>query len=75
MILSIEMVKDKHTREPYPWQERRGLKVYQYALSKGVLLRPLGNVIYFMPPYIITGEELLLIAEVAWEGIQRAVKD
>jgi len=75
MILAIEMVKNKLTREPYPWQERRGLKVYQYALSKGVLLRPLGNVIYFMPPYIITEEELLLIAEVAWDGIQRAVKD
>jgi len=75
MILAIEMVKNKYTREPYPWQERRGLKVYQYALSKGVLLRPLGNVIYFMPPYIITEEELLLIAEVAWDGIQRAVKD
>jgi adenosylmethionine-8-amino-7-oxononanoate aminotransferase len=75
MILAIEMVKNKYTREPYPWQERRGLKVYQYALSKGVLLRPLGNVIYFMPPYIITEEELLLIAEVAWDGIQRAVND
>jgi len=75
MILAIEMVKNKQTREPYPWQERRGLKVYQYALSKGVLLRPLGNVIYFMPPYIITEEELLVIAEVAWDGMQRAVKD
>jgi adenosylmethionine-8-amino-7-oxononanoate aminotransferase len=75
MILAIEMVKNKHTREPYLWQERRGLKVYQYALSKGVLLRPLGNVIYFMPPYIITEEELLVIADVAWDGIQRAVKD
>ncbi|MGR9012732.1 MAG: adenosylmethionine--8-amino-7-oxononanoate transaminase, partial [Gammaproteobacteria bacterium] len=75
MILAIEMVKNKLTREPYPWQERRGLKVYQYALSKGVLLRPLGNVIYFMPPYIITEDELLLIAEVAWQGIQQAVKD
>ena len=75
MILAIELVKNKHNREPYPWQERRGLKVYQYALSKGVLLRPLGNVIYFMPPYIVTEEELLLIAEVAWQGIQHAVKD
>jgi len=75
MILAIEMVKNKHTREPYPWQDRRGLKVYQYALSKGVLLRPLGNVVYFMPPYIITEEELLLIAEVAWDGIQRAVRE
>jgi len=75
MILAIEMVNNKQTREPFPWQERRGLKVYQYALSKGVLLRPLGNVIYFMPPYVVTEEELWLIADVAWEGIQRAVKD
>jgi adenosylmethionine---8-amino-7-oxononanoate aminotransferase len=75
MIVAIELIKNKQTREPYPWQERRGLKVYQYALSKGVLLRPLGNVIYFMPPYIITEEELLLIAKVAFDGIQWALKD
>lgn len=75
MILAIELVKNKHTREPFPWQERRGQKVYQYALSKGVLLRPLGNVIYFMPPYIITAEELELLADVAWQGIQIAVQD
>jgi adenosylmethionine-8-amino-7-oxononanoate aminotransferase len=74
MILAIEMVKNKHTREPYPWQERRGYKVYQYALTKGVILRPLGNVIYFMPPYIITEEELLLIAQVAWDGLEQAVR-
>lgn len=73
MILAIEMVKNKATREPYPWQERRGMKVYQYALSKGVLLRPLGNVVYFMPPYIITEDELILLADVAWQGIQHAV--
>jgi len=75
MILAIEMVKNKHTREPYPWQERRGYRVYQYALSKGVILRPLGNVIYFMPPYIITEEELLLITQVAWDGLEAAVRD
>ena len=73
MILAIELVKNKRTREPFPWQERRGVKVYQYALSKGVLLRPLGNVIYFMPPYIITEAELELLADVAWQGIQHAV--
>jgi adenosylmethionine-8-amino-7-oxononanoate aminotransferase len=75
MILAIEMVKNRQTREAFPWQERRGLKVYNYALSKGVLLRPLGNVIYFMPPYIVTEEELYLIADVAWEGIQLATQD
>ena len=33
MIVAIEMVKDKTTREPYPWQERRGLRVYRKALE------------------------------------------
>ena len=75
MILAIEMVKDKNTREPFPWQQRRGLKVYQYALSQGVLLRPLGNVIYFIPPYVINEDQIRLIADVAWHGMQRAVQD
>jgi len=75
MIVAIELVKDKATKTPYPWQERRGLKVYRYALSKGVLLRPLGNVIYFMPPYVINEAELSLMVNVAWQGIQLAVQD
>jgi adenosylmethionine-8-amino-7-oxononanoate aminotransferase len=72
MIAAIEMVKDKNTREPFPWQERRGLRVYQYALDHQALLRPLGNVIYLMPPYVISKDEIDLLAEVAWEGITLA---
>jgi adenosylmethionine-8-amino-7-oxononanoate aminotransferase len=75
MILAIEMVKNKKTREPYAWQERRGRRVYQHALERGALLRPLGDVIYFMPPYVITPEEIDVLAEVAQEGIERAVRD
>ncbi|OGT21737.1 MAG: adenosylmethionine--8-amino-7-oxononanoate transaminase, partial [Gammaproteobacteria bacterium RBG_16_57_12] len=72
MILAIEMARNKDRRTPYPWQERRGLRVYQHGLEQGVLLRPLGNVVYFMPPYIITPEQIHTIAEVAWQGIDRA---
>lgn len=75
MIVAMEMVKDKHHRTPYPWQERRGLRVYQHALTKGALLRPLGNVIYFMPPYIITIEQIHWLAQIAAEGIDLAVQD
>ena len=74
MILAIEMVKDKPSREPYPWQERRGLKVYRHGLTRGVLLRPLGNVIYFMPPYVISPDEIRLMAAVATEGIDHATR-
>jgi adenosylmethionine-8-amino-7-oxononanoate aminotransferase len=75
MILAIELVKNKITREPYPWQERRGLRIHRYALTKGVLLRPLGNVIYFMPPYVITIDELTLMFEVAWQAMIHATTD
>ena len=74
MILAIEMVRDKLNRIPYPWQERRGLEVYQYALSHGVLLRPLGNVVYFMPPYVIAPDEIDLLAAVALGGIDQATR-
>ena len=75
MILAIEMVKDKTDKMPYPWQERRGLKVYQHALEQGVLLRPLGDVIYMMPPYVITPEEIETVVNVAREGIDLATKN
>jgi len=75
MIAAVEMVKDKRTREPYDWQERRGLRVYQHALKHQALLRPLGNVTYFMPPYVITPEQIDHLADVAWEGINLATKD
>ncbi|NOY62992.1 MAG: adenosylmethionine--8-amino-7-oxononanoate transaminase [Gammaproteobacteria bacterium] len=75
MIVAIEMVKDKAARIPYPWQQRRGLRVYKYALTKGVLLRPLGNVIYFMPPYVITPQQIQYMAEVAYECIELACRD
>ncbi|MDH3380335.1 MAG: adenosylmethionine--8-amino-7-oxononanoate transaminase [Gammaproteobacteria bacterium] len=75
MILAVELVKNKSDRTPYPWQERRGLRVYRDALKHGVLLRPLGNVVYFMPPYVIQPDEIDLMANVAWRGIQIAVND
>ncbi|MBA1262879.1 adenosylmethionine--8-amino-7-oxononanoate transaminase [Stutzerimonas stutzeri] len=74
MAVAIEMVADKASKTPYPWQERRGLKVYQHALQRGALLRPLGSVVYFLPPYTITEEQIDFLAEVASEGIDIATR-
>ncbi|MCQ4243331.1 MAG: adenosylmethionine--8-amino-7-oxononanoate transaminase [Pseudomonadales bacterium 32-61-5] len=74
MAVAIEMVADKASKTPYPWQERRGLKVYQHALQRGALLRPLGSVVYFLPPYCITEEQIDFLAEVASEGIDIATR-
>jgi len=75
MITAIEMVKNRKTGEPWPWQERRGLRVYRHALEHGALLRPLGNVVYFMPPYVITPGEIDQLARVARTGIDLASRD
>ena len=69
MILAIELVKDRATRTPFPWQERRGLRIYRHALEHGALLRPIGTTIYFMPPYVIGPEEIALLARVTTSGI------
>ncbi len=74
MILAIELIKDKKSRLPFPWQERRGLKIYQYALTQGVLLRPIGNVVYLMPPYVITPDEIAKVVDIAKAGIALATK-
>jgi adenosylmethionine---8-amino-7-oxononanoate aminotransferase len=74
MIAAIELVQDKATRQPFAWQQRRGLRVYQHGLTRGALLRPLGNVIYLMPPYCITVEEIAHLAQVIEEGIALAVR-
>jgi adenosylmethionine---8-amino-7-oxononanoate aminotransferase len=75
MIVAIEFAKDRRTREPYPWTERRGQRIYRYALDQGVLLRPIGNVVYFMPPYTVNETEMDLMVRVAAEGLELATCD
>lgn len=64
MICAVEL-------KGYEPKERIGLNIYQYGLDNGVLLRPLGHVIYFMPPYIITKDECDKMMDIAYEAIKR----
>ncbi|WP_201313663.1 adenosylmethionine--8-amino-7-oxononanoate transaminase [Dyella sp. EPa41] len=73
MIAAVELVADKHRRTPFPASDRRGLRVYLHGLTQGALLRPLGDVIYFMPPYVITTQEIDRLVDTAIEGIGRAI--
>jgi adenosylmethionine---8-amino-7-oxononanoate aminotransferase len=72
MIAAIELVASKTSREPFDWRERRGLRVYQHGLTQGALLRPLGNVVYLMPPYCITPDQIQQLATTIAEGIDIA---
>jgi len=73
MILAIELGEDKVSKTPFDWKKRYGIKIYNYALTKNVLMRPLGNIIYFMPPYIINEEEIKLLGNTAIEAIHACI--
>ena len=75
MIFAIELVQDTASKKAYPWQQRRGLKAYHFALKNQLLLRPLGNVIYFMPPYVITTEQIDMVFDVMEQAVEIAVAD
>jgi adenosylmethionine-8-amino-7-oxononanoate aminotransferase len=72
MIAAVELVQDRTSMAPFDWRERRGLKIFEHALRHGVLLRPIGNVVYFMPPYVITADEIRLMVQVAADAIDAA---
>jgi adenosylmethionine-8-amino-7-oxononanoate aminotransferase len=55
-MAGVELVKDKGTKEPYAWEEKMGWKVAYHARDKGVIIRPLGNVVVIMPPLNISTE-------------------
>jgi adenosylmethionine-8-amino-7-oxononanoate aminotransferase len=58
LIGAIELVKDRPSKEPFPPAARFGHAVAQAALKHGLLIRPLGDVLYFFPAFIITEEQL-----------------
>ncbi|MDA3947107.1 MAG: adenosylmethionine--8-amino-7-oxononanoate transaminase [Helicobacteraceae bacterium] len=64
MVAAVEL-------KGYDSSERIGLKVYEYGLKHGVLLRPLGHIVYFMPPYIITKEEIDIMMDTAYAAISQ----
>lgn len=74
MILAIELVADRQTRQPFPAADRRGLRAYRHALERGVVLRPLGDILYWMPPYCVGEEELTLLADVTTTAIEEACR-
>ncbi|HAM50757.1 MAG TPA: adenosylmethionine--8-amino-7-oxononanoate transaminase [Nitrospiraceae bacterium] len=72
MMAGIELVKNKTTKEPYPWEKKMGWRVARLAMANGVFIRPLGNVIVIMPPLSISSENLEQFISVIRAGIVSA---
>jgi len=70
MIGALELVKDKKTKKPFGLEERIGVKIYQQSLKQGLLLRPLGNIVYFYLPLTIRSSDLRIILKKTYQIIK-----
>jgi adenosylmethionine-8-amino-7-oxononanoate aminotransferase len=75
LIGAVELVKDRRTGEPFPWQEQRGARVCDHARLQGVWIRPLGNVVVLMPPLCISAEQIDQLTAAIAGGIDAATAD
>ncbi|RDU23619.1 adenosylmethionine--8-amino-7-oxononanoate transaminase [Anaerosacchariphilus polymeriproducens] len=69
LINAIELTPDKKTKTEFDSSLRIGYQIYKSALKKGLILRPLGNVLYFNPPLIINTEQIDKAIKICKESI------
>jgi adenosylmethionine---8-amino-7-oxononanoate aminotransferase len=74
MMIGIELVRDRKTKEEYPYAERMGHKVALAARAHQLMLRPLGNVVVLMPPLAIKPQEVDLLVDGVRESIREATE-
>lgn len=71
LAAGIELVQDKASKEPYPWEQKRGINVCLAARRHGVFSRPLGNTVVVFPPLAITAQEL----DFMMQGLEQAINE
>jgi len=74
LMVGIELVRDRRTKEEYPYEARAGHQVILEARRRGAILRPLGNVVVLMPPLAIGDDELARLARITRESIEAAAE-
>ncbi len=73
-MMGLELVVNRDAKEAYDWCERIGVRVCRRARELGMLIRPLGNVIVFMPPLAATAEELEAMLQILYQAIQEVTE-
>lgn len=69
LMAGIELVRDKHTKEPYPLGARAGHRVAAAARKRGLIIRPIGNVLVLLPPLSVSIRELLDMMKIVEDSI------
>ncbi|MCM8794643.1 MAG: adenosylmethionine--8-amino-7-oxononanoate transaminase [Candidatus Omnitrophica bacterium] len=74
LMAGIELVADKKSRKPYPLEERVGIRVCRLLRDRGILLRPLGNVIVILPPLAIFAGQIRFLCRQTLAAIDQVTQ-
>jgi adenosylmethionine-8-amino-7-oxononanoate aminotransferase len=69
MVGALELVTNRQTKTKLPAEERLPFLIAQKALEYGIIIRPLGDVLYFIPAYCITEKEITAMFDAAYKAI------
>jgi len=70
LIVGVELVRDWRTRAPFDLRQRAGIRVCEALAKRGVLTRPVGNVVVLMPPYCTTPDQARQIVAALGEAVK-----
>ena len=70
LMVGIELVADRKEKTPFPMEAKVGLKIVLETRKRGVIIRPLGDVMVLMPPLSIKKEELKRLTQVVFDSIE-----
>ena len=72
-MIGIEFVKDKATKEPFAPEDEIGLKVARAAQARGLIARPLGNILILSPTLILTEAQIGQVADILRDSITEVI--
>ncbi len=73
LMAGVELVRDWRTKTPFPLSQQAGIRVCEAMASRGVLTRPIGNVVVLMPPYCTTAAQMRRIVSALHESVDEAL--
>jgi adenosylmethionine-8-amino-7-oxononanoate aminotransferase len=73
LMAGVELVREWHTRTPFDWRERAGIRVCEAMAKRGVLTRPIGNVVVVMPPYCTTPAQARRMVNALHESVEEVL--
>ena len=75
LVAGVELVKHWPSRTPFDLRERAGIRVCEAMARRGVLTRPVGNVVVLMPPYCTTPGQARRMVTTLHEAIEEALRE